>query len=82
MPGVIDPVGLFLGIAGVDDPQQLANHIDDDLLIGITFGGQLVNGPAVAVILQNGVHNAFNLGFDGSHNRFLLASRNLALSLA
>ena len=82
VPGVVDPVGLFLGIAGIDDAQQLADHIDNDLLVGITFGSQFVNGTAVAVILQNGVHNAFDLGFNGSHRIFLLDVQNLPNSLS
>ena len=82
VPGVVDAVSLLLGIAGVNDPQQLADHIDDDLLIRITLGRQLVNGTAVTVVLQNGVHDAFDLGFNGSHNRFLLGLQNLFISLA
>ena len=82
VPGIIDPVGLLLGVAGINDSQQLADHINDDLLVRIALGCQLVDGPAMAVILQNGVNNAFNLGFDGSHRKFLLNLHNLPNSLS
>ena len=65
--GVVDSVGLFLGIAGIDDPHELADHINDDLLIRIALGGQFVDSPAMTVILQNAVNNAFNFQFNGVH---------------
>ena len=67
VPGVIDPVGLVPGRAGVDDPHQLADHINDDSLIRVLEQIHFVNISAVVVILQNAVDDAFNLLFNGGH---------------
>ena len=64
---VVDAVSLVPGGARVDDAQELADHVDDHGLVRVLEGVELVDVPAVAVILQNAVHNAFDFLFNGGH---------------
>ena len=65
--GVVDAVGFVPGGAGVDNAQKLADHVNDHGLVPVLEWVKLVDVPAVAVILQNAVHNAFDFLFDGGH---------------
>ena len=67
VPGVVDPVGFIPGEAGVDDPDQLADHINDHFLVRLLEGVQSVDSPAVAVVQQNAVHNTLNALLNGCH---------------
>ena len=69
---IVDAVGFVPAGAGVDDAHELADHVDDDFLIRVAEVVHLVDGPAVAVILQNAVNDGFHLFFHGSHGRSLL----------
>ena len=63
--GVVDPVGLFPGSAGVDDAHELTDHVGDDFLVRVTEMVDFINGPAIAVVLQYGINDGFHLGFNG-----------------
>ena len=65
--GVVHPVSFVPGEAGVDNPHEFADHVDDHSFVRMLEGVQPVNVTSVVVILQNVVHNAFNLLFDGAH---------------
>ena len=67
MPGVVDPVGLIPGVAGVDNPDQLADHVNDHFLVRLLERVQPVDGSAVAVVQKNTVHNALNALLNGCH---------------
>ena len=67
VPHVVDAVGFVPGGAGVDDADELSDHVDDDCLVRLAEVVHLVDGPPVAVVLQNVVHNTLNLGFNGGH---------------
>ena len=43
---IINTVGLIPGIAGVDNAQQLLDHIGDDSLVRVTVEINLVHVPA------------------------------------
>ena len=67
VPGVVDAVALVPGVAGVGDAQELIDDVDDGILVGMDEGVQLVDGPLVPVILQNLIHDSFNLLLNGRH---------------
>ena len=73
VPGIVDAVGLVPGRAGVDDAHELSDHIDDDGFVRVLEQVHFINITAVAVILQNAVHDAFDLLFNGGHRSSLLA---------
>ena len=52
----------------VTNAAQLADHIDDHILIRQPQDIQLVDIPLVAVILQNGIHDALDLLFQIFHS--------------
>ena len=65
---VVYPVGFFRKIPGEDDPAELADHIDDDVLIRLLEQVDAVNVPAVGIVLQNGIHDSLNFFFKRCHN--------------
>ena len=67
MLGVVNAIAPIPEIAGENDPLELMNDIDDDLLVGMTGKIDLINIPSVPVVLQNGIHHIFDLFFNGSH---------------
>ena len=64
---IVDAVILIPGGAGVDDAHELADHVDDHFLVRVTEVVHFVNGPPMAVVLQNAVHKSLNLFFNGGH---------------
>ena len=72
MAHIVDAESLIPGGAGVDDAQELADHVDDNRFVRVAEVIHLVNGPAVAIILQNAVNDGFHLFFNGGHGLSLL----------
>ena len=64
---IIEAVGFVPVEAGIDDSQQLLDHIGDDCLVGVAEQVDLVDVPVAVVVAENGVDDGFDLLFDQIH---------------
>ena len=65
--GIVHPEGLIPEIAGVDDPQKLADDVIDHFFVRILAQFDFVDVPALCIVTQNPVNDRFNSLFDGRH---------------
>ena len=65
---IIDAVGFIPVVAGVDNPQQLLNHVGDDFLVRMAEQVDFVNIPSALIVGENAIHHTLNLRFNGIHD--------------
>ena len=65
--GIVNAVIFVPAEARIDNAHELADHIDDHLFVRMGKGVHAVNAAAIAIVLQNGIHNAFHLLLHGCH---------------
>jgi hypothetical protein len=75
VPCGIDPQALIPKIAGIDDLQELCDHVDDHILVRMPEKVHFVDASILLIVLEDGIDYIFNLIGDGIHKISLLWKR-------